>query len=227
MLYPDLDASDDSDAGGPRRFRVLAVPVEFEKATLKALLKKVGWVAKVLRGQGVGTWLLSSAVSPPVRSIVVNDATLVILEDQLHSQGAILASSSRTVVSSSSWQVVHRDATTTKVAPLLPEVKTKFEQLEEKTMSRVGALEQQVTALAAQVKENNVRTTTAIGDLSAQVEHVAKMEDRFEVLLKKFGQQNEQRIQRIEEQQATTLNEIKQAIGQSPKVRRVEAQAHP
>ena len=94
-------------------------------------------------------------------------------------------------------------------------------------MSRVGALEQQVTALAAQVKENNVRTTTAIGDLSAQVEHVAKMEDRFEVLLKKFGQQNEQRIQRIEEQQATTLNEIKQAIGQSPKVRRVEAQAHP
>lgn len=55
VLFPDLDVSDESDSGGPRRFRLLAVPAEYERATLKALLKKVGWRAKVLRGQGVGT----------------------------------------------------------------------------------------------------------------------------------------------------------------------------
>lgn len=40
MLFPDLDVSDESDSGGPRRFRLLAVPAEYERATLKALLKK-------------------------------------------------------------------------------------------------------------------------------------------------------------------------------------------
>ena len=55
-----------------------------------------------------------------------------------------------------------------------------------------------------------------------------KMEDRFEQLLKRFGQQSEQRIQRLEDQQQATLNEIKMAIEQSPKVRKVETQSsHP
>ena len=91
---------------------------------------------------------------------------------------------------------------------MLPEVKTKFEQLEAKAMSRVDNLEQQVSALAAQVKENAGQTQIALQCLEGKVEHVAKMEDRFEQLLKRFGQQNEQRVQRLEDQQQATLNEI-------------------
>ena len=102
VLFPDLDVSDESDSGGPRRFRLLAVPAEYERATLKALLKKVGWRAKVLRGQGVGTWMVSALDSPPVRSIDVNEATIVILEDQVHVQRTILASTSRSVVNRTS-----------------------------------------------------------------------------------------------------------------------------
>ena len=226
-LFPDLEASDESDSGGPRRFRLLAVPAEYERTTLKALLRKVGWAAKVLRGQGFGTWLVSSVGAPPVRSIVVNEATIVILEDQAHAQGAILASSSRTVVTKTAWQVVPHEGQTCKAAPLLPEVKTKFEQLEAKAMSRVDNLEQQVSALAAQVKENAGQTQNALQSLEGKVEHVAKMEDRFEQLLKRFGQQNEQRVQRLEDQQQATLNEIKMAIEQSPKVRKVDTQGHP
>ena len=94
-------------------------------------------------------------------------------------------------------------------------------------MARVDNLEQQVSALAAQVKKNAAQTTTAIDELSDKFEQVSKIEDKFEQFLRKFGQQTEQRIQRIEEQQAATLNEIKQAIEQSPKVRKVEAAMHP
>ena len=94
-------------------------------------------------------------------------------------------------------------------------------------MARVDNLEQQVTALSAQVKENAAQSAAAIESLSGKVEHVAKIEDKFEQFLRKFGQQTEQRIQRIEEQQAATLNEIKQAIEQSPKVRKVETSANP
>ena len=94
-------------------------------------------------------------------------------------------------------------------------------------MARVDCLEQQVSALAAQVKENAGQTQQALESLDGKVEHVAKVEDRFEQLLKRFGQQTEQRVQRLEDQQQATLNEIKMAIEQSPKVRKVEAQGHP
>jgi hypothetical protein len=46
-------------------------------------------------------------------------------------------------------------------------------------------------------------------------------------VLKRFGQQSEQRIQRLEDQQQATLNEIEMAIEQSPKVRKVDSQGHP
>lgn len=228
VLFPDLDVSDESDSGGPRRFRLLAVPAEYERATLKALLKKVGWRAKVLRGQGVGTWMVSALDSPPVRSIYVNEATIVILEDQVHVQRTILASTSRSVVNRTSLQVAPLEGSGTKNTPLLPEVKSKFEQLEAKANARVDHLEQQVSALTVQMKEHAGQTQSALQSLEGKVEHVAKMEDRFEVLLKRFGQQTEQRVQRLEEQQQATLNEIKMAIEQSPKVRKVESQpAHP
>lgn len=228
VLFPDLDVSDESDSGGPRRFRLLAVPAEYERATLKALLKKVGWRAKVLRGQGVGTWMVSALDSPPVRSIDVNEATIVILEDQVHVQRTILASTSRSVVNRTSLQVAPLEGSGTKNTPLLPEVKSKFEQLEAKANARVDHLEQQVSALTVQMKEHAGQTQSALQSLEGKVEHVAKMEDRFELLLKRFGQQTEQRVQRLEEQQQATLNEIKMAIEQSPKVRKVESQpAHP
>lgn len=193
----------------------------------KALLKKVGWKAKVLRGQGVGTWMVSAIAGPPVRSIEVNEATIVILEDQVQTQRAILASTSRNVVNKTTLQVAPYEVNAIKSTPLLPEVKSKFEQLEAKANARVDHLEQQVSALAVQVQEQAGKTNTAIQSLEGKVEHIAKMEDRFELVLKKFGQQQEQRVQRLEEQQQATLNEIKMAIEQSPKVRKVEAQAHP
>ena len=227
VLFPDLEISDESDSGGPRRFRMMAVPAEYERATLKALLKKVGWKAKVLRGQGVGTWMVSAIAGPPVRSIEVNEATIVILEDQVQMQRAILASTSRNVVNKTTLQVAPYEVNAIKSTPLLPEVKSKFEQLEAKANARVDHLEQQVSALAVQVQEQAGKTNTAIQSLEGKVEHIAKMEDRFELVLKKFGQQQEQRVQRLEEQQQATLNEIKMAIEQSPKVRKVETQAHP
>ena len=227
VLFPDVEVSDESDTGGPRRFRLLAVPAEYERATLKALLRKVGWKAKVLRGQGVGTWLVSAIEAPPMRSIVVGEATIVILEDQVHVQRAILASTNRSVVNRTTLQVAPHDGCHSKAAPLLPEVKTKFEQLEAKAMAKVDLLEQQVSALANQVKENAGHTQIALQSLEGKVEHVAKMEDRFEQVLKRFGQQSEQRIQRLEDQQQATLNEIKMAIEQSPKVRKVDSQGHP
>ena len=110
---------------------------------------------------------------------------------------------------------------------MLPEVKTKFEQLETKAMTRVESLEQQVSALAAQVKENAGQTHQALQSLEGKAEHVVKMEDRFEQLFKRFGQQTEQRVQRLEDQQQAALQEIKMAIEQWPKVRKVEAQGHP
>ena len=94
-------------------------------------------------------------------------------------------------------------------------------------MAKVDLLEQQVSALAVQVKENAGHTQVALQSLEGKVDHVAKMEDRFEQVLKRFGQQTEQRVQRLEEQQQATLNEIKMAIEQSPKVRKVETQGHP
>jgi uncharacterized protein YoxC len=171
--------------------------------------------------------LVSASDAPPVRSIGVKDATIVILEDQTMRQKPIVASTSRNVLSNTTWKVAPREQVDGKAPPLLPEVKSKFEQLESKTMARVDNLEQQVSALAAQVKENAAQTTTAIDELSDKFEQVSKIEDKFEQFLRKFGQQTEQRIQRIEEQQAATLNEIKQAIEQSPKVRKVEAAMHP
>ena len=131
------------------------------------------------------------------------------------------------MLSNTTWKVAPREQVDGKAPPLLPEVKSKFEQLESKTMARVDNLEQQVSALAAQVKENAAQTTTAIDELSNKFEQVSKIENNFEQFLRRFGQQTEQRIQRIEEQQVATLNEIKQAIEQSPKVRKVEAAMHP
>ena len=72
------------------------------------------------------------------------------------------------------------DGSATKAAPLLPEVKTKFEQLETKAMAKVDFLEQKVSALADQVKENAGHTQIALQALESKVEHVVKMEDRFE-----------------------------------------------
>lgn len=172
--------------------------------------------------------MVSALDSPPVRSIYVNEATIVILEDQVHVQRTILASTSRSVVNRTSLQVAPLEGSGTKNTPLLPEVKSKFEQLEAKANARVDHLEQQVSALTVQMKEHAGQTQSALQSLEGKVEHVAKMEDRFELLLKRFGQQTEQRVQRLEEQQQATLNEIKMAIEQSPKVRKVESQpAHP
>ena len=139
-----------------------------------------------------------------------------------------MASTSRSVVNRTLLQVAPLEGSGTKNTPLLPEVKSKFEQLEAKANARVDHLEQQVSALTVQMKEHAGQTQSALQSLEGKVEHVAKMEDRFELLLQRFGQQTEQRVQRLEEQQQATLNEIKMAIEQSPKVRKVESQpAHP
>ena len=160
-----------------------------------------------------------------MRSIVVSEATIVILEDQIQVQRAILASTNRSVINKTTLQVAPHDGSATKAAPLLPEVKTKFEQLETKAMAKVDFLEQKVSALADQVKENAGHTQIALQALESKVEReVVKMEDRFEQVspqtFKRFGQQTGQRIQRLEDQQQATLNEIKMAIEQSPKDRK-------
>ena len=80
-LFPDQDVSSDSGAEGSLRFRMLGVPETCDRKAVKAILKGLGWQAKVGKAVGWKTWLVSSSQQPPARAVFVGDHSVVIAEE--------------------------------------------------------------------------------------------------------------------------------------------------
>lgn len=76
-VFPELAQSDESDAPGPRRFKLLGVPKHYERSAVKGLIKQLQWNAKVLKPQGHRAWVVSSATAPSVRAVQSGHETKV------------------------------------------------------------------------------------------------------------------------------------------------------
>eukprot|EP00438_Fugacium_kawagutii_P015074 Skav234498 [mRNA] locus=scaffold2015:27635:55825:- [translate_table: standard] len=221
-LFPDLDTSDESDSGGSKRFRLLNVPQTFDRATVKVLLQKLRWRAKVLRSEGVGTWLVSTAIAPEARSVDVNDHEVLLLEDRLDPPRNVVASTSRMVFSKPPEKLAPKvESATVKTAPVLPEFKSKFDQLEQKALERVETLETQVASLTQQFQEHAASTNGALEKVGQEVAHLGRMEGRLESFLKEYAATTDTRLKQVEERHEAALEEIKAALkDSSPKFRK-------
>lgn len=223
-IFPDLEFSE-SDEGGDRRFRLLNVPRTFDRTMMKALLKQVPWTAKVLRVQGMFTWVVSAKEGPPARTIALEAGEIVVLEETRQSRGPIVSSVNR--------QLLSRQPTSLKPDLSLPvglrsvpvptEVKTKFEEFEMATTQRVDALESKLQSIQTQMDVQSKTIGDSLDSLQGQVTKIGtEVDDKFESMFRKYVGSMDSRFQQVESQHASALAEIKAALAQSPKVRKVE-----
>eukprot|EP00438_Fugacium_kawagutii_P016983 Skav202419 [mRNA] locus=scaffold1370:259470:272350:+ [translate_table: standard] len=226
VLLPDMEHSDESDPGGNRRFRILGLPAFVEKAGVKQILREISWAAKVLRSQGKQAWLLSSDQLPPSRTVTVGSHTAVILEDHPQQQGLVVASTHRGICRPGNGQpkvaAVASGSTQLPSLPLVPEVKTRYEELEAATQEHVRGLESKLDALTSTVEQAQAQSSTRIdaiatqvSGLATQVAEVSTLEDRFEKMMSSFCKQTDTRLSRTEKAHADALTEIKGLLEQS------------
>ncbi len=91
-LFPDQEVSSDSGAEGELRFRLLGVPETCDRKAVKAIVKGLGWQAKVGKAVGWKTWLVSATVKPPARAVTVGEHNVVIAEEAIRiSQDIVVA----------------------------------------------------------------------------------------------------------------------------------------
>lgn len=164
----------------------------------------------------------------------------VVLEDLPPGQSLVVASTNRRFCQTQAPSLSHVSPTaTSQVAghptlPLIPEVKSRYEELEAATREQVKGLESRLEKLASTVEQTNAQVGSRLDqvaqqftDMYSKVEEVSTLESRFEAMLSKFCTQTDTRLSRAEQAHADALKEIKAALDQSPKVRCVTGPAHP
>eukprot|EP00438_Fugacium_kawagutii_P002130 Skav218480 [mRNA] locus=scaffold538:1163068:1169817:- [translate_table: standard] len=233
-IFPELVLSEESDAPGPRRFKLLGVPREYDRSALKRFLRRLGWAAKVLKPQGHRAWLVSAAATPPVRSALCGNDSIVIMEDVPTAPSALVASSHKGLCVRPPPGFTPAPIASAADVAMLPAVKSRYEQLEEKTTARVDDLEHKVSQLATALERHSETTTQSLHQLNdhitaveAKVPDVSTLEDRFESLLSKFCGATDRRLAQMEATHDTALKDLKALLEQSPKVRAINSRGEP
>lgn len=154
-----------------------------------------------LAKEGHRAWIISTSQVLPARSFRLGDQEIAVMEDTPGTPSLLVASSQRSLCARPppGWTVAPLPAT--QDFPVLPEVKSRHEQLEEKTTARVEELESKVTQLAAAVEQQAASSTQMHQQLEAQVTAVeakipdsAMLEQKFRTLLTRFVASTDKRL---------------------------------
>eukprot|EP00438_Fugacium_kawagutii_P036116 Skav236835 [mRNA] locus=scaffold1027:49372:59337:+ [translate_table: standard] len=219
-IFPELVLSEESDAPGPRRFKLLGVPREYDRSALKRFLRTLGWAAKVLKPQGHRAWLVSAAAPPPVRSAHCGTESIVIMEDVPSAPSALVASSHKGLCVRPPPGFTAAPIASAADVAMLPAVKSRYEQLEEKTTARVDDLEQKVTQLATALERHSETTTQSLHQLN---DHITAVEAKVPDVSTLCGA-TDRRLAQMEATHDTALKDLKALLEQSPKVRAINSQ---
>lgn len=223
LVYPEVDISSESGEEGELRYRLLGVPEVFDRRSVKSLLRKLGWTAKVGKAVGWKTWLITSSHAPPTKTIQVGEATVVVAEETVSVKTAVVVAATeakykglraeratvaavpnddRVVVGALGSQ--HID----KIQQVKDQVRDEVKKdLETACNQRINLLESAVDELKSATVYQQNQTAAVQRDLASVQHQVSGLPDQISALCKQLQQDSDSKLKELAGEFKVSLRE--------------------
>ena len=205
------------------------MPEEFDRRSVKSLLGKLGWVAKVGKPVGWKTWLVTAGVAPPTKTIQAGLHTLVVAEEVVSSVSEVVVAATESrlkglraekatvaaVVANERPALVDNGAHhVDKLQQVKAQVREEVKQdLESACNRRLSVLETAVEELKTSSVFQNNQTVAVQRDLAVVQQQVAGLPDQISALCKQLQQDSDGKLKEIASEFKLSLRERDNTIG--------------
>ena len=229
LVSPEAEVSSESGEDGVLRYRLLGVPEAFDRRSVKSMIGKLGWKAKVGKAVGWKTWLVSAGVTPPTKTIQVGDHTVVVAEETQSARQEVVVAATESrfkglcadkaniAAVSSVDRVVVNDLGiqhTDKLQQVKEQVRDEVRlDLEKACNQRLDVLESAVEELKTSSVYQHNQTAAVQRDLAAVQQQVSGLPDQISALCKQLQQDSDSKLKELASEVKSSLRERDSTIG--------------